>query len=184
MKKICLFFTILLLAVPAYARRTIGLSALGGGNFHLIETFPHLDAGFGGGLGFEYRFNQHWGLQVSATAFSHDGKGSALGDNNLWLISVPQADLKFYFFKDERKFDPYASVGLGFSALTGGSIDNNSGGAGLSAQLGLGADYYFKDWISLGANAQFKTVALIRDSSQSSALIFMTLTGNLTFHFK
>ncbi len=187
MKKSLLIFPLLpllLFSSKLWARPTMAVSGFGGGNFQIADTFPDLDIGTGGGISFEYRFNQRWGLETSLSVFAHDGEGASRGDNGMLLLSVPNVDLKFYFLKEEHKIDPYAGVGIGVNVLTGGSRSDNSGGAGVGAQVGLGSDFYLKDWFSLGILAQFRTVGLIRGNSQSSALIFLTALGKFTFHFK
>src|SRR4029434_8381403 len=111
-----------------YAGPTMAVSGLGGGNFSLTDTFPDLDIGGGGGIAFDYRFNQHWAIATSLSVFSHDGEGVSRGDNGALLLSVPNIDLKFYFFGSERRIDPYATAGIGINVLTGGSRGDNSGG--------------------------------------------------------
>ncbi len=166
------------------ARPTMAVSGFGGGNFQLTDTFPDLDIGGGGGVAFDYRFNQHWAIATSLSVFSHDGEGASRGDDGMLLLSVPNIDLKFYFFGSEHRIDPYATAGIGINVLTGGSRGDNSGGAGMGAQIGVGADFYLNNWFSLGILTQLHTVGLIRDNSQSSALIFLRATGNFAFHFK
>jgi hypothetical protein len=181
---ILLLITFTIPSVKAWSRPTMAISGFGGGNFQLTNTFPDLNTGAGGGVAFEYRFNQHWGLQTSLSVFSHDGEGVSQGDNGILLLSIPNIDLKFYFRKAEHNFDPYASAGIGIDVLTGGSQGDNSGGAGLGAQVGVGSDFYLMPWLSLGIATQFRTVGLIRGQNQSSALIFLTALGNFTFHFR
>jgi outer membrane protein W len=176
----CLLFSV----STASARPTMAVSGFGGGNFQLTNTFPDLNVGAGGGVAFDYRFNQRWAIAASLSVFSHDGEGASQGDNGMLLLSVPDIDLKFYFFGQEHRIDPYATAGIGIGVLTGGSRSDNSGGAGLGAQAGVGSDFYLNNWFSLGFLAQLKTVALIRNNSQSSALIFLTTVGNFAFHFK
>ncbi len=188
MKRIFIFLfcliTCLFIPFKSEARKSIAISGFGGGEFPLLSSYPDLDIGAGGGVSFEYRFNQHWGISTSLSVFAHNGEGVSAGDKDMLFLDVPDVDLKFYFLSQERAFDPYISAGMGIGVLTEGSIDNNSGGAGIGSQVGLGSDFYLKDWLSVGLLAQFKTLALIRGSSQSSALLFMRALGNFTFHFK
>ena len=100
------------------------------------------------------------------------------------VLNVPTIDLKFYLRKQEGRFDPYLRAGLGVGVVTEGSRDNNTGGAGMTAQVGIGSDFYLKDWFSLGIDNQFRTFGIFRGNSQSSALMFFTTVGNFTFHFK
>ncbi|MFO1518454.1 MAG: outer membrane beta-barrel protein [bacterium] len=188
MRKIILlsFLGLSLLLSPAksWARHTMAISGFGGANFQLTNTFPELDTGLGGGIAFDYRFNQRWGLSTALSVFSHDGKGPSSGDDGILLLGLPTVDLKFYFLKQEHWFDPYASAGLGIYVLTGGSKSDNSGGAGMGAQLAVGSDFYLRDWFSLGISTQFKTIGVIRGNNQSSAMIFLAALGNFSFHFK
>jgi hypothetical protein len=187
MKKMIPFvLVVVLLAAPqkVFSRHKMALSGFGGGNFQLVDTFPDLTVGAGGGIAFDYRFNQRWGLSTSLSVFDHDGEGPSSGDNGMLLLTIPSVDLKFYFLKQEHRIDPFASAGLGISVLTGGSRADNSGGAGIGAQIGVGSDFYLSDRFSLGILTQFKTIGIIRSGGQSSALIFLSALGNFSFHFK
>ncbi|MBL7685717.1 MAG: outer membrane beta-barrel protein [Deltaproteobacteria bacterium] len=187
MKKILLFCFLtlsLFLSSPSWARKTMSVSGFGGPQFQLTNTYPELGVGLGGGVAFDYRFNQRWAIASSISFFTQDGRGASSGDKDSLLINVPEISLKFYLLGTEHKIDPYLSAGIGLSILTEGSRSDNSGGAGIGAQFGVGTDFYFTDWFSVGFLAQFKTVGIIRDSSQSSALIFLSTLGNFTFHFK
>ncbi len=185
MKKISFLLLAFFWLIPtgSFARPPMSLSIFGGPNFQLTSAFPNLDVGAGGGLAFDYRFNQHWGLASSLSVFPYNGEGISAGDRNMLLLNIPNINLKFFWLKSENKFDPYLTAGLGLSVLTGGSKSDNSGGAGISTQLGIGADYYFNDRFSAGALTQFHSIGLIRGSSQSSALIFIGVLGNFAFHF-
>lgn len=188
MKKI---LSLLVLAVAflsfsplASARHSMALSGFGGGNFQIVDTFPQLDIGAGGGIAFEYRFNQHWGIQTSLSVFDHNGSGPERGDNGILVLNVPTIDLKYYLLSSEKRVDPYLRAGLGLTVMTGGSVPNNSGGAGMAAQFGIGSDFYINDSFSMGAEVQFRTAGIIRGNSQSSAMIFLPVLGNFTYHFK
>ncbi len=175
----------LFLFIPqGFSRHSMAISGFGGGNFQIINTFPELDLGAGGGIAFEYRFNQHWGIQTSLSVFDHNGSGPQKGDKGILLLNVPSIDLKYYLLGDEKRFDPFLRAGLGISVLTGGTVSNNSGGAGMGAQIGIGSDFYLNDAFSLGVEVQFKTAGIIRGNSQSSAMIFLPVLGNFTYHFK
>lgn len=168
----------------AQARPTMALSVFGGGNFPLTTTFPDLSTGWGGGLEWDYRFNQHWAISTALSVFDHGSQGISHPDGNVLLLNLPDIDLKYYWFGNEKKWDPYFSAGLGFSVLSGGKVKDHSGGAGLAANFGAGFDYYLTPRFSAGFLAGFKSVGLIRGNSQSSALIFLSTLGNLTLHFK
>jgi hypothetical protein len=188
MKRILCFFSfissLVIFTSPVFARHSMALSGFGGGNFQIVNTFPDLDLGAGGGIAFEYRFNQHWGLQTSLSVFDHNGSGAQKGDNGILVLNVPSIDLKYYLLGDEKRIDPFLRAGLGLTVLTGGNVSNNSGGAGMAAQIGIGSDFYLNDAFSLGVEVQFKTAGIIRGNSQSSAMIFLPVLGNFTYHFK
>lgn len=187
MKKIfsfTLFFLLILFSSKSWARPTIAIGAFGGGSFQLVNTFPDLDPGTGGGISFEYRFNQHWGIETALSVFDYDGKGGSQGDSGILLLNVPDVKLKFYFFSQEHKIDPYVSAGLGLSVLTDGRLHDNSGGVGLGANVALGSDFYINHWVSFGIETEFRSIGLIRSNSQSSALVFLAALGNFTFHFR
>lgn len=179
-----LFISLFLLSSQAQARHGFALSAFGGGLFSLTNTFPDLDIGAGGGLALDWRFNQRWALATRMSVFDHDGEEVSAGDKDMLFLNIPEALLKFHFFAEENNFDPYACVGIGLGILTGGSQSDNSGGAGLTATVGIGADYYLNEAFSLGLSTEFKTFGLIRSDSQSSALIFISALGHVTWHFK
>lgn len=176
--------SLFLYSPQAHSRHSMALSGFGGGNFQIVDTFPQLDIGGGGGIAWEYRFNQHWGLQTSLSVFDHDGSGPEKGDKGILVLNVPSIDLKYYLLSDEKRFDPFLRAGIGLTVLTGGSVANNSGGAGMAAQVGVGSDFYINDAFSLGLEIQFKTAGIIRGNSQSSAMIFLPVLGNFTYHFK
>ncbi len=179
-----LFFILFSFSKSAEARHAFALSAYGGGVFSLTNTFPDLDIGAGGGIALDWRFNQRWALSTRLAVYEHDGEGLSSGDKGMLFMNLPDALLKFHFFADEKKFDPYAAVGIGLGVLSGGSLGDNSGGAGLTATVALGADYYLNDAFSVGLSTEFKTFGLIRSNSQSSALIFLSALGHVTWHFK
>ena len=85
MKKIIafLFFVLFIFPHALWARSKMAVGGFGGGNFQIANTFPNLDIGAGGGISFDYRFNQHWGLQTSLSVFDHDGEGASAGDNGM-----------------------------------------------------------------------------------------------------
>ncbi|MBF0491391.1 MAG: outer membrane beta-barrel protein [Deltaproteobacteria bacterium] len=179
-----LFLTLLIFSQNVQARHGYAFSAYGGGAFSLTNTFPDLDMGAGGGIALDWRFNQRWALSTRLAVFEHDGEGLSKGNNGMLFLNLPDVLLKFHFFGDEKRFDPYALAGIGLGVLTGGSKGDNSAGAGLTATVGIGADYYLSDSFSLGLSGEFKTFGLIRSDSESSALIFISALGHVSWHFK
>jgi len=166
------------------ARQGWSIGAQGIGNFFLTDSNPDLKIGPGGGLFFDYRFNQRWALETDLFVSFHDGQGVSSGDNGMLLLGVPTIELKFYLRGTENNIDPYLLAGLGVYVLTEGDISNNSGGVGLGGNFGVGVDFYVLQRLSLGLVAKFRPIALIQGNSQSTGLINLGLIGNLAWHFE
>lgn len=181
-------FFILLFLIPGVpkvseAREGFSIGAQGIGNFFLTDSNPDLKIGPGGGLFFDYRFNQRWSIETDLFFSIHDGGGISAGDNNQILLGVPTVELKFYLRGQENNVDPYILAGLGVYILTEGSISNNTGGVGLGGNFGVGADFYVLHGLSLGLVAKFRPIALIQGNSRSAGLINFGLIGNIVWHF-
>ena len=175
--------SLLLFSLKTEARQGWSVGALGTGNFFLTRSNPDLQIGPGGGLFFEYRFNQRWGLETDFFISFHDGQNASSGDNNIYFLGVPTIELKFYMLSRETWIDPYVLVGLGVYVLTEGSISNNTAGAGLGGNIGLGVDFYVLKNLSIGLAAKFRPIAIIQANSQSTGLINFGMAGNIAFHF-
>lgn len=190
---ILLSFLILLLSLPFQAKArsskklTIGLLAMG--NIQLLETIPEFGPGPGGGVYFDYRFNQRFSIQIDAWATTHSGTGPSSGDGGIELLGIPTFTIKLYFMDDETsRWDPYAGIGIGVFALSEGSVENGTNGVGLGGQIEVGFDYYFSDLISAGFSGVFRSAGIIQSLSNSSgnnatAVIPFSLVGRLGFHF-
>ena len=177
------FSTLSLGSKQIFARQGFSIGAQGIGNFFLTDSYPDLRIGPGGGLYFDYRFNQRWSIETDFFVSFHDGGGISAGDDNMLLLGVPTIELKFYLRGTENRVDPYLLAGLGLYVLTEGSIDNNSGGVGLGGNFGIGCDFYVLNRLSLGIAAKFRPIALIQGNSQSTGLINFGMIGNLAWHF-
>jgi outer membrane protein with beta-barrel domain len=176
--------TLFSLAVKSVnAREGFSVGAQGLGNFFLTNGGPNLDIGPGGGLFFDYRFNQRWSIETDLFFSFHDGEGAFKGDNNMLLLGVPTVELKFYFRGHESSIDPYALAGLGVYVLTEGSINNNSSGFGLGGNIGLGSDFYVMPRLSLGVAVKFRPIALIQANNASAGLINLGAIGSIAWHF-
>jgi outer membrane protein W len=173
----------LALSSGAQAREGWSVGAQGLGNFFLTDSDPDLKIGPGGGLFFDYRFNQRWSIEVDLFVSFHDGSGISSGDNGMLLLGVPTAELKFYPRSQEATVEPYLFAGLGIYVLTEGDIDDNSGGVGVGGNLGAGVDFYVTNRFSLGFAVKFRPIALIQGGNNSAALINLGLVGNLAWHF-
>lgn len=189
MKKLLLLLTVgsfLMAAGPAEARQgfTVGLGPVG--NIYLIDTIPVMDPGIGGYVFFDYRFQEQFAFETSFIITTQNGTNVSRGDSGILFLGMPTFDIKFYFLKNDPKFDPFVATGLGVYWLTEGSTGNSTGGLGLGAQLGLGFDFYLTDVISLGFEGVFRSIALITNlgtPSASTAIFPYTLMGNVAFHF-
>ena len=179
-------FTFLYLSLgsqAAQARPGFSLGIQGIGNFFLTDSNPDLGIGPGGGIFFDYSFNQRWSIETDLFVTMHKGEGASTGDKDIFLLGVPTAELKFYLRGKENSVDPYILAGLGVYVLTEGSVSNNSGGVGLGGNFGIGVDFYLMQRLSLGLAAKFRPIAIIQGNSQSTGLINFGLIGNLVWHF-
>lgn len=174
----------------AFARssKTLTLGPIAIGNIQLLNTFPQFDPGPGGGVYFDYRFNQRFSLTIDAWATVHQGSGISDGDNDIVIMGLPTATLKLYLLDDEAsKWDPYLGVGLGAYATTEGSLADGTNGVGLGAQIDVGIDYHFTDVISVGFDGIFRSMSIITSLSNSGnnalALIPYSLVAKVGFHF-
>lgn len=173
-------------AQPSEARQgfAIGLGPVG--NIYLVDTIPIMQPGVGGHVFFQYRFHEQVAFETSFMMSSQDGSNVSSGDGGILFLGMPTLDGKYFFLKDDPKFDPYVAVGIGVYWLTEGKVSNNTGGVGLGAQIGVGVDYYVADNISVGFQGTFRPIALITSlgtPSASTAIFPYTLAGNVAFHF-
>lgn len=162
---------------------TIGLLAMG--NIQLIDTQPEFDPGPGGGVYFDYRFNQRFSIQIDVWATNHSGNNTFEGDS-FELLGIPTFTIKLYFMDDEAsRWDPYAGLGVGAFATTEGSVANGTQGVGLGAQIEVGVDYYLTDIFSVGFAGAFRSAGIINslDQNRATALIPFTVMGRAGFHF-
>jgi outer membrane protein W len=156
------------------------------GNIQLVETQTDLDPGPGGGVFFDYRFNQRFSLTVDMWATTHDGTGGSDGDDSIQILGIPNATIKMYFMDDETsKWDPYAGFGVGAYATTEGSRANGTNGVGLGARIDVGFDYHLTEVISIGFAGVFHSAGIINSldggTGSSEAIIPFSLIGKLGF---
>lgn len=164
--------------------RTVGASVFG--SIQLVDTTPVVDPGVGGGLFFDYRFNQRFSLNLETFVTFQDGSGPSVGEGALMFFGVPTATLKIFLLKNPTKFDPYVGVGLGIYFVTEGNVANDSFGFGIGAQLAVGFDYYLSNRWSLGFEGTYRSIGLINKlSGTANATTFMpyTLLGRVGYHF-
>ena len=188
-KGFLLFLTLItgiLLSDRTEARQGFAVGMGPVGNIFLIDTIPVLQPGVGGHVSFDYRFHEQVSFRTGFMISSQDGTSVSAADKTILFLGMPTLDIKYFFLKDEPRFDPYLASGLGLYWLTEGTVSNTTGGVGLGAQLGLGFDYYLTDVISLGFEGTFRSIGLITNlgtPSTSTALFPYSLMGNVSFHF-
>lgn len=195
MKKIgmILFLLAVLAMSPGNAQarssKNMTIGILGMGNIQLLDTIPELEIGPGGGVYFDYRFNQRFSITIDAWATTHGGEGPSSADNGIEFMGIPTFTIKLYFMDDETsKWDPFAGLGIGVFALSEGTIENGTNGVGLGGQLEVGFDYYFSDVISAGFSGVFRSTGIINSlsntgGSNATAIIPFSLVGRVGFHF-
>lgn len=177
---------VLLFSLRAEARQgfAIGLGPVG--NIYVIDTIPIMDPGVGGHVFFNYRFQEQLAFQASFLMAAQDGANVSANDGGILFLAMPAMDLKYYFLREDPRWDPYIGTGLGLYWLTEGRTDNNTGGVGLGAQLGVGFDFYLTETISLGFEGVFRSIGLVTNlgtPSASTAIFPYSLLGNIAFHF-
>lgn len=165
--------------------RTIGI--LGMGNVQLFDTDPEFQVGGGGGIYFDYRFNQRFSVTGDIWVTSHDGEGSASNDNGIEILGMPTTTLKLYLFDGESKWDPYIGMGIGVYYMSEGGVENGTNGIGIGAHIDLGFDYYLNDTFSVGFSGIFRSAGIIRnldgDSDSATALVPFTMMARGGYHF-
>lgn len=187
-KIIYLFLFLCLLSTNSFARSshklTVGAMAMG--NIQLLDVNPEIDPGPGGGLYFDYRFNQRFSFTLDAWATIHDGTASSEGDGGIAILGIPTGTIKMYFSDDESgKWDPYAGLGIGAYAITG-SDAGGANGLGLGAQIEIGCDYLISDAFSVGLAGVFRSAGIITGLSgnnTATAIIPFSLTAKAGYHF-
>lgn len=171
---------------PSEARQGFAVGMGPVGNIYLIDTIPVMDPGVGGHFFFDYRFQEQIAFETTFMISTQSGTNVSSGDNGILFLGMPTMDVKFYLLKNDPRFDPFVSTGVGVYWLTEGNISNATGGVGLGAQIGVGFDYYLTDPISVGFMGVFRSIGLITNfgtPSASTAIFPYSLMGNIAFHF-
>lgn len=157
---------------------TIGIGPIG--NFNFTNRRPEMSPGVGAIIYFDYRWSPELSTTASVMMLVEHGKDRDAGQNNIIFMGIPTFDIKYYFIRNPSRWDPYASVGIGYYVLTNGSIRRGMA-SGLGAQLGGGVDYYISSRFSAGLAAQFRSIAML--GSGSTGNFPLSLNGNFGFHF-
>lgn len=156
------------------------------GNFQLIDTQPELKPGLGGGFWWDYRFNDRFSFQMEIFIITQKGKDTSSAENNIELIGIPTTTLKLYVLNRQYSFDPYVGAGLGVYWLNEGSVDNDTGGMGIGAQIELGSDYHFTDSFMGSLGVTYRSVGLINSldgPANGSAYMTLSVFGRLGYRF-
>lgn len=190
LKKISTLFFILFITTPsALAYEPTYLRTIGGtiyGSIQLVDTTPIVDPGIGAGAFFDYRFNQRFSLTTEAFVTFQDGDGASTAEGSILFFALPASTLRLYFLNSTSKLDPYLGIGLGLYYLTEGSVNNNSSGFGLGAQVEVGLDYNLSDNFLVTVGGTYRSVGLINSfSGTANASTYMpyTLFGRIGYRF-
>lgn len=156
------------------------------GSVQLVDASPLVDAGIGGGVFFDNRFNNRFSLQLEAFGITQDGSKSSRSEGSIEFLGIPTATVKLYFLGAISKFDPYVGVGIGLYMLTEGNVENNTFGLGIGAQIETGLDYLITDTLMLGVGGTYRSVGLLNSlSAPANATTYMpyTLFGRIGYKF-
>jgi opacity protein-like surface antigen len=164
--------------------RTVGGMVLG--SVQLIDTVPVVDLGIGGGMYFDYRFNERFSIELNAFFTTQNGRGQSAAEGSIEFLAIPTTTFKVYILSQESRFDPYIGIGVGFYSLLEGSVENSSKGFGIGAQIEVGLDYYVTDNLVMGVGGTYRTAGLINQLSgtaNATTYIPYTLFGKIGYRF-
>ncbi len=189
-KTLCYLASFFFLSTTAMAFDYMAFNKTVGGNlygsFQMADTLPVVDFGFGGGIFFDYRFNERFSFMIESVLTFQDGKDRSNGEGSIVFYGVPAFTFKCYVAGGKYRTDPYIGIGVGLYGLTEGSADNNTGGLGLGAQVELGGDYLLTDNFLVGTGATFRSVGIINNlsgNSNATAYVPLTLFGRIGYRF-
>jgi len=181
---VLLIFPLTSYAYDGYSNKTIGVNVYG--SVPLVDTNPILELGIGGGMFFDYRFNERFGIQLESFFTTQDGKGTSAAEGSIEFVAIPAATFKIFILSELERIDPYFGVGIGFYWLTEGSIANNSAGFGLGAQIEVGLEFLVAQNLMMGVGGTYRSVGLINTlSGTANATTYMpyTLFGRIGYKF-
>lgn len=181
---ICSFLIVGAASAETYINKTIGANVYG--SITLVDTLPEVNMGIGGGMYFDYRFNERFSLMVEGFFTTQDGVGRSAADGSIELIAVPATTFKLYFLNESPKFDPYFGIGVGLYYLTEGRVDDNTGGFGIGAQVEVGVEYHVMENVVAGVGGTFRSIGLVNSlSGPANATVYMpyTLFGRVGYRF-
>jgi outer membrane protein W len=190
LKTLCFLCAFFFITTSAKAFDYMAFNKTVGGNlygsFQMADTLPVVDFGFGGGIFFDYRFNERFSFMIESVLTFQDGKDRSNGEGSIVFYGVPAFTFKCYVAGGKYRLDPYIGIGVGLYGLTEGSTDNNTGGLGLGAQIELGGDYLLSDNFLVGAGLTFREVGIINSlSGNANATAYMPLMifGRIGYRF-
>lgn len=187
LKLLAFLFIFCMVSASSFAQgynKTIGASVYG--SIQLVDTLPVVDTGVGGGLFFDYRFNDRFSIMVESYFTSQSGTGRSNGEGNIIALAVPAVTLKLFILNNATTIDPYFGIGVGLYALTEGNASNNTGGFGLGAQIETGLEINIAENLMVGVGGTFRSVGLINSfSGNANATTYMpyTLFGRLGYRW-
>lgn len=168
---------------PAY-NRTLGGTIYG--SIQLVDTLPIVDLGIGGGIFFDYRFNQRFSIQAESFVIFQEGDRASQAEGSIKFFAMPATTLKIYPLKNATRFDPYFGLGLGLYMLTEGDVNNNTFGLGLGAQIETGLDFNLTDNLLFGVGGTYRSVGLLnsfKGTANASTYMPYTLFGRIGYRF-
>lgn len=157
---------------------TIGLGPIG--NAYLTSRRPEMNPGIGAIIYFDYRWSPELSTTASVMMLDASGDGRDGGENHILFLGIPTFDIKYYWITNPSRWDPFASVGIGYYVLTHGSGGRGIA-SGMGAQIGAGFDYYITSRVSLGLDGQFRSLALL--GSGATGTFPLSFDGRFGFHF-
>lgn len=178
LKLLTFFFIFCIFTNSAWAQgynKTVGSNVYG--SIQLVDTLPVLDPGIGGGLFFDYRFNDRFSIMIESFFTTQDGDGRSNGEGNIIALAVPAVTLKIYILNNSSRLEPYFGIGVGLYALTEGNASNNTGGVGLGAQFETGLEFMVAENLMMGVGGTFRSAGLINSlSGNANATTYMPFT--------
>lgn len=150
------------------------------GNLYVTDRRPELDPGIGALVYFDYRWSPDLSTTATVMMLTQDGDDRDAGQNNIIFMGIPTFDIKYYWINNPSRWDPFASIGVGYYVVTHGSAGRGIA-SGMGAQVGVGFDYYITSRLSFGISGAFRSIALL--GSGSSGSFPLSFDGRFGFHF-
>lgn len=189
LKSLGFLFALVLISSPSFAYDSYYNKTVGGnvyGSIQLVDTLPEVDLGIGGGMFFDYRFNERFSIMLESFFTTQDGNGRSQAEGSIEMMAIPAITFKVYVLNGTARLDPYFGVGIGFYGITEGSVSNNTGGFGLGAQVEVGVEYGLTENLMVGAGGTYRSVGIINSlSGTANATTYMpyTLFGRIGYRF-